>query len=88
MGDARLKILTPEQMVLSRGDPVDPDTLETARKIVDDVRRGGEAALRKHAVRFGDLEDPTSRVRALLKSNYTIRRKQGLGTEPSVYYIV
>jgi Fe-S-cluster-containing dehydrogenase component len=37
---------------------------------------------------FGDLEDPNSTVRELLKSNYTIRRKEALGTEPSVYYIV
>ncbi|MFH0996655.1 MAG: 4Fe-4S ferredoxin, partial [Pseudomonadota bacterium] len=32
--------------------------------------------------------DPKSAVRELLKSNFTIRRKQSLGTEPSVYYIV
>lgn len=37
---------------------------------------------------FGDLDDPNSNVRALLKSNYTLRRKESLGTEPSVYYIV
>jgi len=37
---------------------------------------------------FGDLYDPKSAVRELLKSNFTIRRKQSLGTEPSVYYIV
>lgn len=37
---------------------------------------------------FGDLENPESDVRKLLKSNYTIRRKQALGTGPSVYYIV
>jgi Fe-S-cluster-containing dehydrogenase component len=37
---------------------------------------------------FGDLFDPKSAVRELLKSNFTIRRKQSLGTEPSVYYIV
>lgn len=37
---------------------------------------------------FGDLDDPNSDVRKLLKSNYTIRRKEALGTEPSVYYIV
>ncbi len=37
---------------------------------------------------FGDLYDPESEVRELIKTNYTIRRKQQLGTEPSVYYIV
>ena len=37
---------------------------------------------------FGDLEDPESEVRKLLESNYTIRRKQNLGTGPAVYYIV
>ena len=37
---------------------------------------------------FGDLYDPKSEVRELIKTNYTIRRKQQLGTEPSVYYIV
>jgi len=40
------------------------------------------------ALAFGDLYDPESEVRKLLKTNYTIRRKQNLGTEPSVYYIV
>ena len=40
------------------------------------------------AIAFGDLDDPDSEVRELLKTNYTIRRKQGLGTGPSVYYIV
>ncbi|UCE56236.1 MAG: 4Fe-4S dicluster domain-containing protein [Desulfobacterales bacterium] len=37
---------------------------------------------------FGDLYDPESEVRELIRTNYTIRRKQMLGTEPSVYYIV
>jgi len=40
------------------------------------------------ALAFGDLYDPESEVRELLRTNYTIRRKQVLGTEPSVYYIV
>ncbi len=40
------------------------------------------------AIVVGDLEDPKSEVRALLNENYSIRRKQGLGTEPSVYYVV
>jgi Fe-S-cluster-containing dehydrogenase component len=37
---------------------------------------------------FGDLYDPASAVRELIRTNYTIRRKQALGTEPAVYYIV
>jgi molybdopterin-containing oxidoreductase family iron-sulfur binding subunit len=42
----------------------------------------------KGAIKFGDLYDTESEVRQLLKENYTIRRKQALGTEPAVYYIV
>lgn len=40
------------------------------------------------AIVVGDLEDPDSEIRHLLAEHYTIRRKQSLGTEPSVYYIV
>jgi len=36
----------------------------------------------------GDLDDPDSKVRKLLKSNFTIRRKPALGAGPSVFYIV
>ena len=37
---------------------------------------------------FGDLYDPDSEVRELIRTHYTIRRKQALGTDPAVYYIV
>jgi Fe-S-cluster-containing dehydrogenase component len=40
------------------------------------------------ALTFGDLDDPESEVRQVLRSNYTIRRKPALGTGPSVFYIV
>ncbi|RJP73497.1 MAG: 4Fe-4S dicluster domain-containing protein [Candidatus Zixiibacteriota bacterium] len=40
------------------------------------------------ALVFGDLGDPDSPVRELLKSRYTLRRKPNLGTQPQVYYIV
>ena len=40
------------------------------------------------AIVVGDLEDSESEVRALLNEHYTIRRKQSLGTEPSVYYVM
>lgn len=42
----------------------------------------------KGALTFGDLQDRESKVRELLRSHYTIRRRQGLGTGPQVYYIV
>jgi len=45
-------------------------------------------ACKEHALIFGDLDDPESEVRAILKERYTIRRKPALGTEPEVYYIV
>ena len=41
-----------------------------------------------HALAFGDLSDPGSRVSRLLRLAHTIRRKPNLGTGPNVYYIV
>jgi molybdopterin-containing oxidoreductase family iron-sulfur binding subunit len=40
------------------------------------------------AITFGDLKDPLSEVREVLRENFTIRRNTALGTEPCVYYIV
>ena len=40
------------------------------------------------ALLFGDLEDPDSEVREILRSHYAIRRKPSLGTQPAVYYVV
>lgn len=37
---------------------------------------------------FGDLADPDSHIRQVLRENHTIRRKVELGTNPSVFYIV
>ncbi len=42
----------------------------------------------KGALIFGDLNDEKSKVRELLRENFTIRRKPFLGTNPQVYYIV
>jgi Fe-S-cluster-containing dehydrogenase component len=44
---------------------------------------GGEGALT-----FGDLGDPDSEVRKILREKFTICRRVGLGTGPNVYYIV
>lgn len=40
------------------------------------------------ALIFGDLNDPHSEVRELLKNNHTLQRKSELGTRPSVFYII
>ncbi|WP_027178588.1 sulfate reduction electron transfer complex DsrMKJOP subunit DsrO [Maridesulfovibrio bastinii] len=40
------------------------------------------------AIVFGDLTDPNSPVREVLRKDFTIRRKPELGTEPGVYYII
>ncbi|MFC1585812.1 sulfate reduction electron transfer complex DsrMKJOP subunit DsrO [Fibrobacterota bacterium] len=42
----------------------------------------------KGAIVFGDLGDPGSEIREVLKSNFTVRRNPSLGTAPSVYYIL
>lgn len=40
------------------------------------------------ALVFGDLNDPSSEVRTLLRSRFAVRRKPALGTHPAVYYLV
>ncbi|RMD51922.1 MAG: 4Fe-4S dicluster domain-containing protein [Nitrospirae bacterium] len=40
------------------------------------------------AIVFGDLNDPNSEIREILRREYTIRRKPELGTMPSVYYVI
>ncbi len=44
-------------------------------------------ACKEKALVFGDLENPDSEVRELLRTNHTIRRKPQLGTMPQIYYI-
>ena len=40
------------------------------------------------AMTFGNLNDPTSEIRQILRENFTIQRKPSAGTHPSVFYIV
>ena len=42
----------------------------------------------QNAMVFGDLNDAGSDVRQLLASEFSIRRKPELGTNPEVFYIV
>lgn len=45
-------------------------------------------ACKEKALVFGDVEDPNSEVRAILRKHPAIRRKAQLGTRPQVYYIL
>jgi len=44
--------------------------------------------VKKSFLTFGDLADPDSEVRGLLKKHYSIRRKPELGTEPNLFFII
>jgi molybdopterin-containing oxidoreductase family iron-sulfur binding subunit len=47
-----------------------------------------EACKGTGAITFGDLNDASSEIRAVLDKEFTIQRKPTLGTKPSVFYIV
>jgi phosphoribosyl-ATP pyrophosphohydrolase/phosphoribosyl-AMP cyclohydrolase/histidinol dehydrogenase len=68
MTDTLLRTIAREDLHAARRDPVDDETLEAARSIVDDVRRRGWAAVEEYAARFGDLQagDPAVLDRAAL----------------------
>lgn len=50
-----LRRVLPEAVEAAHLSPVDAATQSAAQAILDDVRTGGEAALRRHAVRLGDI---------------------------------
>lgn len=43
---------------------------------------------KEKALVFGDLADPESEVRRLLKARFSLRRKPELGTQPEIYYLL
>jgi Fe-S-cluster-containing dehydrogenase component len=57
-------------------------------RIVDGLQPACVTACKYRALTFGDLKDPNSDVRRVLRTQFTIRRKPGLGTNPQVYYVV
>ncbi|MBF0390887.1 MAG: 4Fe-4S dicluster domain-containing protein [Desulfamplus sp.] len=79
-------------------DKINPDfpvrskgVVEKCNLCAERLERGEQPACveaSEGAIVVGDLEDPSSEIRGLLNENYAIRRKQELGTESSVYYIM
>lgn len=45
-------------------------------------------ACTEKALVFGDLADPASEARRLVRENFTLRRKPELGTAPQVFYLI
>lgn len=59
----KLRRLRPEDVRHVRRNPIDAETLTAAARIVEDVRKRGEAAVHDHAVRLGDLQKGESLIR-------------------------
>ena len=59
-----------------------------AERLAKDMIPACAEACKEKALVFGDLEESDSELREVLRSQYTIRRKPGLGTRPQIYYIV
>jgi molybdopterin-containing oxidoreductase family iron-sulfur binding subunit len=45
-------------------------------------------ACKGQALIFGDLEDPDSEIRKVLRERPSVRRKVALGTQPEVFYLL
>lgn len=59
-----------------------------AERLARGIEPACAMACKHDALTFGDMADPQSEVRKLVREHYTLRRKPGLGTEPQVYYII
>jgi molybdopterin-containing oxidoreductase family iron-sulfur binding subunit len=59
-----------------------------AERLAEGLEPACVEAAPDNAIAFGDLADPDSPVRQLLRKHFSIRRKPSLGTQPSVFYLV
>jgi molybdopterin-containing oxidoreductase family iron-sulfur binding subunit len=57
-------------------------------RVAEGLQPACVAACPQRAMVFGNLEDPSSEARRLLRARFSIRRRPGLGTDPQVYYLV
>ncbi len=81
-----LKSITPDFPTRTKG------VVEKCTFCEEKVAKGEKpacvSACPEGALVFGNLNDPNSEVRQLLRNNFSIRRKPGLGTQPKIYYLV
>ncbi len=57
-----------------------------AERVVRGLQPKCVEACKAGALVFGDMNDPESEVRKLVRKNHTMRRKPDAGTEPHVFY--
>jgi molybdopterin-containing oxidoreductase family iron-sulfur binding subunit len=80
-------------------DEQDPDFPTRTRGVVEKcnlceerLARGEKPACvlacKENALIFGDLEDPESEIRKVLRERPSVRRKVALGTQPQIYYLL
>ncbi|NCO61601.1 MAG: 4Fe-4S ferredoxin [Deltaproteobacteria bacterium CG_4_9_14_3_um_filter_51_14] len=101
-GDPRRVTRVPELVAKNQGFPYNKDYPTRAKGVVEkctfcvDLLEKGEQPLcmtaankvKKGSFTFGDLSDPESPIRSLLRKRYSLRRKFELGTNPNVFYLI
>jgi Fe-S-cluster-containing dehydrogenase component len=61
--------------------------VEEGKTVGEEVVPACAEACPAHAITFGDLDDPNSRVSQLLASRQWMRLREEMGTDPKVYYL-
>jgi Fe-S-cluster-containing dehydrogenase component len=59
-----------------------------AERLVDGLKPLCVEVCPHKALYFGNLKDPESEIRKVLKERFSLQRKAELGTEPKVYYLI
>ena len=64
------------------------EAVRQGKKVGEEVLPACAEACPAHAISFGDLDDPHSGVSKLLAARAWVRLREGMGTEPKVFYLL